>query len=137
MSYSGKEVIDRMVKTASGVQRTVMALTVLAKLRGRTNKQIKDAFGDDCPSWISGTFSYAKAAFPHLVPVADHEHLFGMTLPQAEADVLNRISLHMTVLGTASFEKYKKVCEHPHACEASERVLHPETLRGIGGRQGA
>jgi hypothetical protein len=125
MSYSGKDVTDRMVKTAGGVQRTVMALTVLAKMKGRTNKQIKDAFGDDCPSWISGTFSYASKAEEHLVPSDNFTFVSELTLPQAEAHVLERISLHMTALGVASFEKYKKVCQYSKECEASKNILNP------------
>lgn len=123
--FTGSEATKRLRDKAGKVQVSFLALSMMAKMKGKTNKAIRNDLGENCPTWISKIFTMADKVMAHIQPGAQDE-IGRMTVAKAEEMVTAFISGHMTALGVgAAFEKYGKVCHFQAECDASKAVLNP------------
>lgn len=122
--FTGSEATARLREKIGKAQLSFLALSMMAKMKGKTNKAIRNDLGDNCPGWISKIFTMADKVMAHVAP-SEQDEISRMTVANAEKSVVAFIERHMTALGQSSFEKYGKVCHFVAKCEASELVLNP------------
>tara|TARA_R110002020_G_scaffold42964_1_gene125305 strand:+ start:858 stop:1514 length:657 start_codon:yes stop_codon:yes gene_type:complete len=122
--FTGSEATKRLRERVGKVQIQFLALSIMAKMKGKTNKAIRNDLGDNCPSWISKIFTMADKAMAHI-EIERQNEISRMTVAKAEEAVVARIEAHMTALGLGGFEAYGKVCHFAAECDASKAVLNP------------
>lgn len=123
--FTGAEATARLRDRAGKAQISFLSLSMMAKMKGKTNKAIRNDLGESCPTWISKILTMADKVMAHISPTAQLE-ISSLTVAKAEETVIAFIEGHMTALGVGkAFEKYGKVCHFVAECDASKLVLNP------------
>src|SRR5829696_6911921 len=113
MGYTATAAVERLGKEHIGSQKRIIALAAMAKLKGRTNRQIRDQLKDDAPSWLSKALTIADKFIAAGLSYTTSHDVLSLSLEEALDRTVKALEAHMTALEVTSLNAYARACHFP------------------------